>query len=83
VDLLILDMIMSPGMDGLDTYKQISALRPGIRAIIASGFSETNRVRQAQALGVGGYVRKPYTLEAIAQAVWNALSAGGQTVHSN
>jgi two-component system cell cycle sensor histidine kinase/response regulator CckA len=75
VDLLILDMIMTPGMDGLDTCKQISALRPGIKAIIASGFSETDRVRQARDLGVGGYVRKPYTLETMAQAVWKALSA--------
>jgi YesN/AraC family two-component response regulator len=36
---------------------------PGQKAIIASGFSETDRVREAQKLGVGAYIRKPYTLE--------------------
>jgi CheY-like chemotaxis protein len=50
-DLLILDMIMDPGIDGLDTYKQIIQFHPGQKAIIASGYSETNRVKEAQRLG--------------------------------
>jgi two-component system cell cycle sensor histidine kinase/response regulator CckA len=68
-DLLILDMIMSPGMDGLETYKQIKAIRPGQRAIITSGYSETVRVKEAQALGVGQYIKKPYSLHQIGMAV--------------
>jgi signal transduction histidine kinase/ActR/RegA family two-component response regulator len=74
VDLLVLDMIMPPGPDGLETYRQISAIRPGIKAIIASGYSETDRVRKAQELGVGIYIRKPYTIEKIAVAVRNTLA---------
>ena len=46
VDLLVLDMIMDPGMDGLETYKKIIELYPGQKAIIASGFSETDRVKE-------------------------------------
>ena len=53
VDLMILDMIMDPGMDGLDTYRSVIAVRPGQKAIIVSGFSETDRVRAAQAAGGG------------------------------
>lgn len=68
-DLLILDMIMDPGIDGLDTYKQILELHPGQKAIIASGFSETDRVKEAQRLGAGQYVKKPYTLAKIGIAV--------------
>ena len=68
-DLIILDMIMDPGIDGLDTYKSILELNPGQRAIIASGFSETDRIKEAQRLGAGEYVRKPYTLEKIGLAV--------------
>jgi signal transduction histidine kinase/ActR/RegA family two-component response regulator len=74
VDLLVLDMIMPPGPDGLDTFRQISALRPGIKAVIASGYSETDRVRKAQELGAGKYIRKPYTMEKIATAVREALA---------
>ena len=68
-DLLILDMIMDPGIDGLETYKRILELHPNQKAIIASGFSETDRVKEAQKLGVGAYIKKPYTLEKIGLAV--------------
>ena len=69
VDLLLLDMIMDPGIDGLDTYKKILQLHPGQKAIIASGFSETHRVKEAQRLGAREYVKKPYTLEKIGVVV--------------
>ena len=73
VDLVILDMIMDPGMDGLNTYKKILELNAGQKAIIASGFSETDRVKEAQKLGAGQYVKKPYTLEKIGLAVKTEL----------
>jgi CheY-like chemotaxis protein len=73
-DLLILDMIMDPGIDGLDTYKKIIELNPGQKAIIASGYSKTERVREAQKLGAGQYIKKPYTLEKIGMAVRNELT---------
>ena len=59
-------MIMEPGMDGLDTYRKILELRPGQKAIIASGYSETERVKEAQRLGAGTYLKKTYTVEAAA-----------------
>ena len=48
VDLVVLDMIMDPGMDGLDTYRKILEIHPHQKAIIVSGFSETERVTKAQ-----------------------------------
>ncbi len=73
VDLLVLDMIMGLGMDGLDTYKKILEIHPSQKAIIASGFSETDRVKEVQRLGAGAYVKKPYTLEKIGLAVKTEL----------
>jgi signal transduction histidine kinase/ActR/RegA family two-component response regulator len=73
VDLLVLDMIMDPGIDGLETYQRIARMRPGQRAVITSGFSETERVQRAQALGAGAFIRKPYTIEAIGVAVRDEL----------
>lgn len=72
-DLLVLDMIMDPGIDGLDTYQKILALHPQQKAIITSGFSETERVKKAQRLGAGTYIKKPYTLEKIGCAVKEEL----------
>ncbi len=68
-DLLILDMIMDPGMDGLDTYKRVLEIFPKQKAIIVSGFSESDRVHAAQALGAGAYVKKPYFIETLGLAV--------------
>ncbi len=73
VDLVVLDMIMDPGIDGFDTYKKILELHPGQKAIITSGYSETDRVRKAQKLGAGQYVKKSYTLEKIGLAIRGEL----------
>ncbi|MCE5275930.1 MAG: response regulator [Syntrophaceae bacterium] len=72
-DLVILDMIMDPGMDGLGTYREILEIRPGQKAIIVSGFSESDRVREALRLGAGAYIRKPYALTDLARAVRTEL----------
>jgi signal transduction histidine kinase/ActR/RegA family two-component response regulator len=69
VDLLVLDMIMEPGPDGLETYRRILEIQPEQKALIASGFAENERVREAQRLGVGAYIAKPYTLEKLGLAV--------------
>ena len=66
-------MIMEPGIDGLDTYKKILEIHPGQKSIIASGYSESARVKEAQLLGAGTYVKKPYLLEKIGRAVRTEL----------
>jgi two-component system cell cycle sensor histidine kinase/response regulator CckA len=72
-DLLLLDMVMDPGMDGMETYRRILEIKPGQRAVIASGFSETDQVRKTQEMGAGAFVRKPYILEHIGLAVKKEL----------
>lgn len=72
-DILVLDMIMTPGIDGLETYRRALEVKPGQKAILVSGFSETDRVLDAQKLGAGAYVKKPYLLERIGIAVRNEL----------
>ncbi len=74
VDLVLLDMIMDPGIDGLDTYREIIKLHPGQKAIIASGFSATDRVEEMQKLGAGKYIKKPYTRQLLGRAIREELS---------
>ncbi len=76
VDLVILDMIMHPGLNGRETYVEIKKIKPQQKAIIASGMVEAEEVAKAQALGAGDFVKKPYTLEDIAVAVHKALNSG-------
>jgi signal transduction histidine kinase len=73
-DLLVLDMIMQPGMDGLETYQKILKFHPEQKAVIASGYSESKHVKKAQRIGAGTYVKKPYSFEKIGLAVKGELS---------
>jgi two-component system cell cycle sensor histidine kinase/response regulator CckA len=73
VDLVILDMLMGIGMDGLETYREILKRHPGQKAIIASGFAETARVKEAQRLGAGAYIKKPYVIATLGRAIKEEL----------
>jgi DNA-binding NtrC family response regulator len=72
-DILVLDMIMEPGIDGLETWQRVLEINYKQKAIIVSGFSETERAREAQGLGAGAYVKKPYILEKIGVAIRDEL----------
>ncbi|MBU0943718.1 MAG: response regulator [Proteobacteria bacterium] len=76
VDVLVLDMIMPPGMDGLDTYRKTSEIHPGQKVVIASGFAETKRVKELQRLGGGGFVKKPYNLKELGKSIRQELERG-------
>jgi len=73
VDLIVLDMVMPKGINGRKTYEEIIKIRPGQKAIIASGYAKTKEVDIAQELGAGKYIKKPYTLAKVGVAVKEEL----------
>jgi len=73
VDLVILDMVMAPGIDGVETYKRILQIHPAQKAIITSGYDENARIQQARKLGVGAFIKKPYFIEGIGTAIRKEL----------
>lgn len=73
VDLLVLDMLMSPGHNGRITYEQILKIHPLQKAVIASGFAENEDVRATLAMGAGAFISKPYTLEQIGSIIYKIL----------
>ena len=73
VDLVLLDMIMDPGLNGRETFERIVQLNPRQKAIIVSGFSETADVKAVLKMGAGQYVRKPVMLEKLGIAVRTEL----------
>ncbi len=73
VDLILLDMIMDPGINGRETYERIIKTHPNQKAIIVSGIAETDVVKETQKLGAGKYIKKPLTLETIGIAVKEEL----------
>lgn len=78
-DLIVLDMVLAGGMDGLGTYEALQKLIPGQKVVLISGFSKAARnVAKAQELGAGIYLRKPLTIERVAKAVREALDDASQ-----
>ncbi|MFH2057006.1 MAG: ATP-binding protein [bacterium] len=73
VDLLMVDMIMPGGLDGLDTVERVLELRTEQKIMIVSGYAESERVERALKLSSGTFVSKPFTLQTISAAVRKAL----------
>ena len=73
VDLVVLDMLLQPGIDGCETYRRVVTHNPQQRAIIVSGFAESRMVKEVLALGATCLLKKPYSLEQLADAVSKGL----------
>jgi two-component system cell cycle sensor histidine kinase/response regulator CckA len=72
-ELIVLDMIMPPGLNGRQTFEQILKLHPLQKAIIASGFAHDDDVKATLAMGAKAFIPKPYTLEQMASTIYKIL----------
>lgn len=76
-DLVLLDMLMEPGINGRQTYARMSEIQPGLKAVIASGFSENSEVEKALTYGPSTFIKKPYTLQCLGAVVKKTLEKQG------
>ncbi|MFH1701272.1 MAG: PAS domain S-box protein [Candidatus Zixiibacteriota bacterium] len=79
-DLIMLDMMMPPGIDGVETFNRIRETRQDQKAIIVSGFSESERVAEAKMIGIGAFVKKPLTKQILITAVRKELDRKSEPV---
>ncbi|MFT5700410.1 MAG: two-component system cell cycle sensor histidine kinase/response regulator CckA [Desulforhopalus sp.] len=75
MDLIVLDMIMDPGMNGRQTYEDILHLTPNQKAVIVSGFTETEEVKKTLMMGAHCYLKKPLKIQDLGIAVRQALQS--------
>ncbi|MCM0082572.1 PAS domain S-box protein [Geomonas sp. Red32] len=68
VELVILDLTM-PRMDGEQCLKELQRLKPGVRVIMSSGYSEQEIAPRLSGKGVAGFIQKPYTVGALREAI--------------
>ncbi len=73
VDLVLLDMIMDPGMDGFQTFSEIIKIRPGQKTILVSGYSESEKVGIALKLGAARFLQKPFSIKSLGLAIKEVL----------
>lgn len=68
IDVVVLDATM-PGMSGGDVFREIIALRPDARVIVASGYSEENLAQRFEQRRPDAFLSKPFTLKALVDKV--------------
>lgn len=73
-DLIILDVLMPPGMNGCDTFREIKKINPEQKAIIASGYIDSSKVKSAMKLGIRYFIHKPYTINEISEKIKTTLT---------
>ncbi|NTW79989.1 MAG: transporter substrate-binding domain-containing protein [Geobacteraceae bacterium] len=61
IDIVLLDQVM-PGMDGVTVFKELRAIRPDIKVLLASGFSQQEVSERFTGLALNGFIPKPFTL---------------------
>lgn len=78
-DVVLLDQRM-PGLDGLETLRQIKRRRADARVVIVTAYASIELAVDAMKLGAVDFVRKPMTPEVLRGVVHAALAKpGGQT----
>lgn len=73
IDLVILDMAM-PGMDGVDTLRELQAISPAVSALFVSGYSDETRFRTALSQGALGFIRKPFNHHEFSKQVKDVIA---------
>ncbi len=71
IDLVLLDLCM-PGLDGVQTLAELKRLRPGVRAVLMSGYIPDDIPIDPQTLA--GTIEKPFAPAQLVALVANALS---------
>jgi PAS domain S-box-containing protein len=75
IDLVILDLVM-PRLTGEAALAQMRRIAPGVRAILASGYDESGRIREIVAAGFGGFLQKPFRRQELGTKVREILGPG-------
>jgi len=73
-DLIMVDMIMEPGISGREFYEIMIEKWPAQKTLIVSGFAESQDVRIIQVAGAGPFLKKPYTIAELGNAIRKALA---------
>ena len=74
-DLITLDIRM-PRMDGMSVLKAVREQYPGIAVVVITGLAMEEEVEAAEKLGISAFIRKPFEVGQLTNAVQGALSPG-------
>ena len=71
--LVLLDLTLPGGMNGLETFEALKKLDPAVRAIATSGYFDESAAQAAKRRGFMGILPKPFTAERLVKLVqWSS-----------
>ncbi len=65
-DVVLMDLTM-PRMDGREAFLELRSIRPDVRVVLSSGYSEQESVQELLGQGLAGFIQKPYQLRELRQ----------------
>ncbi len=71
-DLVVLDLTM-PHMDGEETFRAITEMKPDARVLLMSGFNEQEAIARFTGRGLAGFLQKPFTFPALREKLQQIL----------
>lgn len=78
ISCVLLDLSMRP-IDGLELFREMWAINPHVRAILCSGYGETNATVSHTELGLAGFLPKPYRIDELRQVLADVLRNDDQS----
>jgi signal transduction histidine kinase len=78
LDLLLTDMVM-PGMGGRELAQHLMTIKPDLRVLFMSGFTDDVGILAGHEQGTSGFLQKPFTPELLARTVRKILDAPTNT----
>jgi two-component system response regulator (stage 0 sporulation protein F) len=71
-DLVLLDMKM-PGIDGVETLRQIREIDQEIKVVMMTAYGELELVQQSIALGAAEHITKPFDINSLREKIKSKL----------
>ena len=70
---VVLDLTM-PRMDGTATFKALKQIRPDVKVILSSGYSEKEVAQRFTGKGLAGFIQKPYGYQRLRKELERVLT---------